>query len=79
MAGAAALAAARPWPARLAGGGVLCAGLGVGAYFFGLGVHAAGTGLWAVAAVLLGAGFLRHGLGGGSGRVNIRIDNRNSR
>lgn len=67
-----------PWPARMAGAGVLAAGAGVGAYFFGLGVHAAGPYLWAVAVILAAAGYLKHGTGGGKSgvSVNIRIDNR---
>lgn len=68
-----------PWPARMAGGGILAAGSGVGVYFFGLGVHAAGYGLWAVAVIAVAMAWMRASSGGRRGAVNVsvRIDNRN--
>ena len=49
------------WPMRMAGFGLAAAGTGVGLDFAGHGIAEAGHWLWAVAGILLAAGWLRHG------------------
>jgi len=62
------------WPMRLVSFGAAAAGTGLGLDFAGHGIAEAGHWLWAVAAILLAGGWLRHGRGGGSaGNVNITV------
>lgn len=65
-----------PWPARMAGGGVLALGVGVGGSMLFSAIAAAATGIGLLAACLA-LGLLLRGGGGGSGRVrvDVRVDN----